>query len=404
VREGANLAAREKSGKLPAQLAREAGGEGAGQFVAMVYYGALSHRSTSDRLEDVRAALKSDPAALKDTGPDGPLLHVAVALRQTALVKVVLECGADPDQRDASGRTALHRACWGHDPPTVAALLASKAQVDARDKEGRTPLHAAADSPATGRTADLLLDRGADPIAKDARGATPMEYAATSAYDERQAFIEALLKRGVPLDVFAAAALGKQEVLREILEKDPGLVAGGPGEHRATPLHVAAWHGQRDAARMLLDRGADVNAGADGKEPLARTPLFDALLKRRLDVAELLLDRGARTDVRNGSGVTPLHVATMSGIGEPGVRLLLKHKADPNVPDLAGQTPLHLGAGYCASGTVRALLDAGADPSSKDKSGLAPIDYAKRFNLSRPDIVDLLKHRTGAKNEQNGKT
>ena len=444
VKGGAHLAIKDNGGKTPAQLARAADAradEGAG-FVARLYEHALRDGGATDRTDDLKAALRADPAALSadPAAPGGPLLHVAAALGQTDLAKLLLEAGADPKSRDAAGRTALHRAAWGYNPKTLDLLLHAGADVNARDAQGRTPLHVAADSSALPATARALLAAGADASAKDAHGLTPLEYAAMSLYDDRPEFIEAVLAAGATPGVYSAAATGRVDALRDLLDHDKSLASGGPGQEsrRASPLHVAAWHGQLEAARLLLDHGADVEGGtgpagaggsasasasasespgvetgpadtgpaattkpatnpatkpatkpADTTSSPGRTPLFDAIGRKHLDVAELLLERGARVDVTNAAGATPLHVAAVAD--EASVRLLLRHGAKPNVPDPLGVTPLLVAAGYGDVGTVRALVDAGADIRAKDALSRTALDHALRGNPRHPEVAEYLR-------------
>jgi cytohesin len=325
------------------------------------------------------------------------MLHVAAALRQTDLARALVEAGADVAARDKTGKTPLHRACWGHDPPTVELLLKSGADANARDNDGRTPLHVAADSLARAETAVLLLDHGADPAAKDKQGLTPLETAATSAHDDRPEFLEAVIAHGVKPDVYAAAALGRDEELAKLLEKEPSLVSGGPGQHLGSPLHVAAAHGKLAAVRVLLDRGADPNSGVDVKggatraganSPPGRTPLFDAVGKGHADVAKLLLERGARPDLASPGGGTALHVAAAAG--EKCVRVLLDHGAKADARDDLKTTPLHWAAGYSDLATVKALVEAGADAAAKDAAGLTALDHANRGNRRRPEVAKYL--------------
>src|SRR5437867_4481083 len=264
LKAGASLSAQDRGGKVPVALAREGDVEAGVRFAAQLYERALQDRRAGDRLQEVRKALKADPSALREGGREGTLLHVAAALRQSDLVKVLLDAGADVTARDATGKTALHRACWGHDPPTVERLLAAGADANGRDDAGRAPLHVAADSPARAATAELLLKHGADAEARDKQGLTPLETAATSLQDSRAEFLEAVLSVGAKTDVYAAAALGREAALAKLLDGEPALGNGGPGAHRASPLHVAAMFGRVGTARVLLDHGADVNSGIDG--------------------------------------------------------------------------------------------------------------------------------------------
>jgi len=87
-----------------------------------------------------------------------------------SIVKLLLELGANPDARDAEGRTPLHME-RGAMPSKIKALLAAGANPNARDAEGRTPLFYHPGSP---DCVKLLLRAGADPYAKDKKGDTPL--------------------------------------------------------------------------------------------------------------------------------------------------------------------------------------------------------------------------------------
>jgi ankyrin repeat protein len=81
----------------------------------------------------------------------------------------------------------------------------------------------------------------------------------------------------------------------------------------ASALHDAALAGRRDAAALLLDRGAALNL--QDRETGA-TPLFLAASWGRLPVVELLLERGANRLLRNKAGKTPREIATENGYPE----------------------------------------------------------------------------------------
>lgn len=71
-----------------------------------------------------------------------------------------------------------------------------------------------------------------------------------------------------------------------------------------TPLHIASSHGQVEAAWLLLDSEADVNAKGDG----GWTPLHVATCNGHLKVGKLLLKRNATWDIRNKDGKTPFEL------------------------------------------------------------------------------------------------
>jgi ankyrin repeat protein len=116
--------------------------------------------------------------------------------------------------------------------------------------------------------------------------------------------VEALIDAGAELDVFAAAATGRVDALRRALADSTTDVVGYDGW---TPLHLAAFFGHLDAARVLLDAGARVDAVSQNS--LANTPLHAATAGKHADVAVLLLDHGADPRATDAGGYTPLDIA-----------------------------------------------------------------------------------------------
>ena len=95
--------------------------------------------------------------------------------------------------------------------------------------------------------------------------------------------VEALLAAGPDLDVFDAAALGHVNQLEIALGLDPTLATMTTGGG-ATALHLAARYGHADAARRLLDAGADPDAADDAGD----TALDVAVRHEHSDLVALL--------------------------------------------------------------------------------------------------------------------
>jgi ankyrin repeat protein len=149
-----------------------------------------------------------------------------------------------------------------------------------------------------------------------------------------------------------------------------------------TALHRAAVRGHTEALQALLSRGADLEARDDGY----RTPLYAACREGQHDTARLLLERGARVDAQSGTWrFTALHVASERAHVEV-VRLLLAHGATVDARNTLQQTPLHQAATYPADhdDTIAELLiAAGADTEAHDLVGFTPLIHAARANNAR---------------------
>ena len=115
-------------------------------------------------------------------------LMYAAKVRKADLAEMLLERGADPDMADGFGNTALHHASnygAGPDESPIQTMLLKRREgktVDVKNKAGMTPLHWAAKSGHIG-TASALLAAGADPNAQTLEGSSPLLEACSGGYD-----------------------------------------------------------------------------------------------------------------------------------------------------------------------------------------------------------------------------
>lgn len=151
------------------------------------------------------------------------------------------------------------------------------------------------------------------------------------------------------------------------------------------PLHVAIERRCTSGVRLLIERGAFINAR--GKE--LQTPLFMAV-EQRFDVVELLLCHGADPELVDQVGETPLHCAARIGNLKAAQALILAG-ANTSVTSLQGWTPLHLAAMHGSAGVVAALLKAGVAVDIANDRLQTPMSCAvQKSNLL---VVDyLLEH------------
>jgi ankyrin repeat protein len=188
-----------------------------------------------------------------------------------------------------------------------------------------------------------LLD--ADPALASARNAKGLSVVTTALFLQsgeafvpptKNAVLAEVLRHKPPVDRFEAAAVGDAARASQELAADPGYLAA-ENSFGWAPLHFAAFAGNTDVAKLLLDRGADINRRANTK--FRNTPLQVALLSGQEQMAELLVSRGADVRIEQAEGFTALHEAAQLG-NEKVVKLLLEAGADPSARSKDGRTPL----------------------------------------------------------------
>lgn len=187
--------------------------------------------------------------------------------------------------------------------------------------------------------ATLVRERLAEhPLLAAARDEAGISAVLHALYRRRAEIITLLLNAAPALDVFEAAALGRIERLAELLDEDRERARAFSGDG-FTALHLAAFFGQEAAARLLLERGADV--GAVARNAMRVTPLNSAAATRQRPVVQLLVERGAPVNAPQRGGWTALHSAAHNGETEM-AEFLLSRGADAQLENDDGRTPLDL--------------------------------------------------------------
>jgi ankyrin repeat protein len=143
-----------------------------------------------------------------------------------------------------------------------------------------------------------------------------------------------ILARRVPETVFEAAAVGDTARLDALLD-DPAAQA----DDGFTPLHLAAFFRHPEAVRLLLGRGAPVNAVAGN--PTKVQPLHSAAAGGDPECVRLLVGAGADVNATQQGGFVPLHAAAQNG-DEAALALLLAAGADPSAATEDGRTAADL--------------------------------------------------------------
>lgn len=167
-----------------------------------------------------------------------------------------------------------------------------------------------------------------------------------------------------PMSLHEAAANPNSEILRNLLQNHPDVNVRRELDG-ATPLHIAAFTGQRGNVKLLLQAGAEVNC----KNKQGASPLHFASLKDFTKVSELLINAGAFIDDQVGNHMTPLHTAARQAhFGS--VRLLLERGASIDIQSgISGKTALYVASEQGSSAIVELLLYYNADITIADKNG-----------------------------------
>jgi adenosylhomocysteine nucleosidase len=187
----------------------------------------------------------------------------------------------------------------------------------------------------TERVSALLAD---DESLASARGEDRVSAVLLARYRFDRPTLDALLATDPELDLFEASAVGRVDRVRTNIDDDPESV------HRLSPdgysaLHLAAFFGKPEIARLLLDAGAAVDRYTTND--LANQPLHAAAAGRHIEICRLLLAAGADVDATQHGGYTPLHEAAQHGDAEM-VELFLSAGADPTIAVPEGGTPADL--------------------------------------------------------------
>jgi ankyrin repeat protein len=143
-----------------------------------------------------------------------------------------------------------------------------------------------------------------------------------------------LLAANPELTIFEAAATGRTARIRVLLRDDPSLV-NAFGEDGFHPLGLACFFGHVDAARALLEHGADVNA-LSRNEHIQTAAIHAAAASNeagadedaRYELVKLVLDHGADPNLRQAGGFRAIDAARQNG--DARVEQLLRERGAEN--------------------------------------------------------------------------
>ena len=331
-----------------------------------------------------------------------PLMSVAAA-NNREMVDFLLKNGADIDFQEADGYSALMQACMTGSDRSVEALLEAGANPNLKTREnpamktrkGTTALYIACRR-RNEKIVNLLLRFKADPnIALDDDGTTPLIVACNFSYYN---IVRLLLDSNADVNTKVEGAIRKITALHiAAYDNDTELISllldakadvNVCDANNVTPLHLVCLHENEEALQKLLQAGANPNICSVGRV----SPLLTAVQQtKNVRIIQKLLVAGADPNISTETNkTTPLHVAcdcTCENI----LQLLLSHKAEPDVLDSDGHTPLCVATYRGNFNIVKLLLKAGASTElENDERCWTPIFFAAAQIDDQVNILKLL--------------
>ena len=307
------------------------------------------------------------------------------------LVDALLKAGADPNIVGMDKYTPIYVAAGRGEAEIVVRLLEGKADPNVQcSDEMITPLHFVCMSGYLG-IVNILLKAKADPNIQDVNdGATPLVIMLSDKIEglkdppNQYEIVDALLQAHADPNIanknnltslFLATSKGKTDIVARLLrgKADPNVQIKG-----VTPLHVATSNGHVEVIKILLKEKADPNIRENTKRmaPLHiacnhnlsleiaqailscpntdpdildvkhATPLHHAVSNAQPKILQCLIESNANPNIRNGFGLTPLHIACLQACRTAEVNtgaaflemtgILLKAKADPHMDSIFG--------------------------------------------------------------------
>ena len=372
---------------------------------------ALTEAAQSGSLSIVEALLDHGADSEIQEGPDcksGTPLNRAIDYGYAAIVRLLLQRGANPRVLDTYDRTIIHSAGVNGQDEILRILFEKPTgvEINAQGTNGRTVLHDAAYFNRCS-TIKILFEHGARTDIHDNAGRSPLGVAKdmnnlaaltllTNLRKQESARDESEGRRLKHVDTsvngadefLTAAKLGMSETVQSYIllaQTDPTVDLNMADLDLHSALHYAVQNDHIDVLRHLV-LAETINLNITDR--LERTPLHWTALYDNYDAAECLLDAGAKVDLEDHFQETPLIISLHRNSSYSLAALLLQHGAWPANKWL--QVALCAAAQWGTGDLVKRIVAGGADPRKKDIHGQTPYHMAEYWENEETAKMILL--------------
>jgi len=289
-------------------------------------------------------------------------LYLACKAGNTDIAKLLLTHGASPNMK-ANDKYPLHAACRGWHYDLVKLLLQYNVDVALNDEKGKTALHCVLEAESNDSSVNedrgiqdlvqLLLDSGADVNVVSKDGETPFHMACSRGLTpvvakmlEYGAKVDGIGVKKLPLTV--ACRNKHMSVVQLLLSSgaNPAILQEDRPYRRALPLHIAAEDGSSELVGLLLKHSSNVDitdsSGSTAlhygvecyhKVPTAMTSQCSdevTATNSTKSVVDILMENKADVNILNNSGETPLYKAVSRGLLDVVSKMLQLYGGNPN--------------------------------------------------------------------------
>lgn len=307
-----------------------------------------------------------------DSNGNTPLHTAIIVGAQIEQIRYLVSLTDDINARNKDGNNALYLAVERNNKKIGELLLAKNADIFSTNNANDSPLH-------------LALKKGGDTqgwlitsrtiSATDGSGNTALHYAVEWGL---KAAVVSLIEKGANPE--AKNANGETPLFSAAKTNDPAMIAlivkGGSSikardNFGSSPLHTAVRWDADASVRELVQFGIDVNA----QNVAGKSALSEAVLAGKLSTAKLLIDSGADINASDNTGRTIL-IDAIKGQNTGVISMLLSNKANPQIQEINGRNAYHEAVLTGDARIIALVRDAGGKALSRDKNGNTPFSLA----------------------------